>query len=537
MKVTYNIKKNCFILKSGKKFPQRTYQNIKFIENMKQVRTNKITIPHTETNIGILKTLSGFKWSDLAFQHLYIENKEKAEQNIKGLNHDLFAFQKKGVGFFFSNKGRGVCCDEMGLGKTIQSLAWCNQQDKLTLIVCPSSVKYNWEKEIKFWLKDNKKVFVVSGRKPEPIPEKVNYIIINYDILSHRYNELAKLAIEIIILDEFHYIKESSTKRTQAVKKLCKKKKHIIGLSGTPIKSRPVEFFNILHIINPIMFPSFWKFAHKYCGAKHNGFGWDFKGATKTEELNLLLKGTMIRRLKKDVIKDLPDKIRSIVPLEITNKAEYNKAKKDFLTYTLKKKGIEKAKSASKAETLVKKGVLKQLAIQGKMNGIIEWLVDFLDENSDDKIIVFAIHKKTIAELKSHFNKVAVVLDGSTTAKNRIEMVDKFQKDKKIRMFIGNLQSAGTGITLTASSTICFLEVDYLPNEYLQAEDRAHRIGQINCVNIYYFLGIDTIDEEIMIDILNPKMRIFNQIIDGKSQKDTNIFEALMKEKNNENIL
>lgn len=529
MKITYSTNRNCFVLRTDKKFPEKTHNCLRLGEEIDKAKLNRINVPHTNTNTGILKTLSGFEWSDLAFQQIYNVIKEKAELKITGLNHDLFAFQEEGVRFFFSNNGRGVCCDEMGLGKTIQSLAWASQQNKLTLIICPSSVKYNWEKEIHFWLKQNKKVFIMNGRKAEVVPLGTNYIITNYDLLSHRYKEIIEYNPEIIILDEFHYIKDSSTQRTKAVKKICKNKKHIIGLSGTPIKSRPSEFFNMLHLVNPIMFPSFWKYAHKYCAAKHNGFGWDFKGASRMAELNEVLEGIMVRRLKKDVMKDLPDKIRSNVPIEITNRTEYDYCRDNFIAYMEATHGEEKAKSAGKAETLVQKGYLKRLAIDGKMKGIMEWLVDFLDENPDEKIILFATHKKVVAELKAHFNKICVVIDGSTEAKKRTEIVEEFQTNDKIRMFIGNLQSAGIGITLTASSTVCMLEIDYLPNEYLQAEDRAHRIGQKDCVNIYYFLGINTIDEEIMIEILNPKMSVFNQIIDGKSKKDVNMFETLME--------
>jgi SWI/SNF-related matrix-associated actin-dependent regulator 1 of chromatin subfamily A len=528
MKVTYSTNYNYFILRCVKKFPKQTYENLRFIEELTQPRNNKIIIPNTPINAGILQTLSGFRWSGKAIEKLYDTSDTMEEPEISGLNHKLFAFQEEGVKFFLSNKGRGVCCDEMGLGKTVQSLAWCAQQGKRVLVICPASVKYNWEKEIKFWLKKKKKTFILNGRKSEDIPTNVDYMIVNYDIVTHRGNDIIDFNPEVIILDEFHYIKENKTKRTKAIKLICENRDHILGLSGTPIKSRPIEFFNMLQLINPIMFPSWWKYAHKYCDAKHNKFGWDFTGASRVEELNLLLEGIMIRRLKKDVLKDLPNKIRTTVPIELTNKSEYDKAKKDFLTYTLKKHGIEKAKNASKAEGVVKKGVLRRLTIDGKMKGIISWLQDFLNDNINEKIILFTIHKKTISTLLKHFDKISVVIDGDTPTTERAKIVEKFQADKNVKMFIGNMMSAGTGITLTASSTVCFLEIDYIPNEFLQAEDRAHRIGQKDSVNVYYFLGRDSIDEEIMTDILDPKMNVFNQIIDGKKKADT-FFKEMLK--------
>lgn len=529
MKVTYNINEKHFILRCGEKFPKKVFDTLTYIKEINQPKDNKLIIPHTETNTDILKTLSGFNWSDLAFKKLYDIPVVIEEPKIKVLNHDLFAYQEEGVSFLDQNNGRGAICDEMGLGKTVQSLAWCARHTKRTLIVCPASVKYNWEKEINFWLVSNKKVFILNGRKSEEVPDDVDYMIVNYDIVAHRGNDIVDFNPEAIIIDEFHYVKESKTKRTKAVKLLCKGREHIIGLSGTPIKSRPLEFFNMLSLINPIMFPSWWKYAQQYCDAKHNRFGWEFKGASNIEELNLLLIGIMIRRLKKDVLKDLPDKIRSTVPIELSNRAKYDRAKKDFLAYTLQEHGLKKAEKASNAEGVVKKGALRRLAIEGKMKGIIDWLKDFLEDNVDEKIILFTIHKQTIKDLMVHFSDVAVVIEGDTPAKERTKIVEKFQNNKKVKVFIGNMMSAGTGITLTASSTVCFLEIDYIPNEFLQAEDRAHRIGQKDSVNVYYFLGKDSIDEEIMIDILNPKMSVFNRVIDGKSETDSNIFETLME--------
>jgi len=531
MKVTFNRKKNEFILKTKTVFPEFVYNNIAFVKQIKQIRKNKITIPKTENNTEILKTLTGFEWSDLAFNSLYSVVKTNNIKQSNSLNHDLFAFQEEGVAFFFTNKGRGVCCDEMGLGKTIQTLAWCaEQKNKLKIIICPSSVKYNWEKEINYWLKNEKNVFIMNGRKPETIPYGTNYIIINYDILLHRYEEILKVNPNIIVIDEFHYIKKNTTKRTKIVKIICKGRNHIIGLSGTPITSRPLEFFNMLNIINPIMFPSYWQYVQKYCGAKHNGFGWDFSGATNTEELHLLVKDKiMIRRKKKDVLKDLPDKIRTIIPLDITNRKTYNKAKRDFLYYLLtEKKDFEKAESASKAEGLTKMAYLRKLIINGKMKYVLEWLDDFLEDNVDDKIVVFTLHRETLHQIFDKYKDIAVKIEGATSAIDRKKAVEKFQTDKNIRMFIGNIKSAGTGITLTASSSVCHVELDWLPTEHLQATDRCHRIGQKDTVNEYYLIAKDTIEEDIM-ELLSEKMDILNQVIDGKDVKDTNLFRELLE--------
>jgi SWI/SNF-related matrix-associated actin-dependent regulator 1 of chromatin subfamily A len=443
------------------------------------------------------------------------------------LKNPLYPFQFEDALKIDKWKGRGLITSEMGTGKTAVSLAWAQAQNKRVLVICPSTVKYNWEKEIKKWTIKNNNTFIMNGKKPEDLPNNLNYIIINYDIVKDRIEELEKFNPEIIIVDEFHKIKESKTLRTKAVKKICKGKRHIIGLSGTPITSRPIEFFNMLNIVVPMMFNNYWSFAKHYCDAKQNRYGWNTKGSSNEEELNLILTEVMIRRLKKDVLTELPDKTRTLVPMDIDNKGEYNRANRDLLSFLKQRDGEEKANRASRAEELVKKGILKQLAIKGKIKQSVEWIKDFLDENLDQKIIVFAIHKSTVDELYGQFNKVAVKIDGSTPSNKRLDIVEEFQTNPEKRVFIGNIKASGTGITLTASSTVCFVELDYLPTDFLQAEDRPHRIGQKSAVNIYYFVGKNTIDEEIM-KILSAKMEILNKVVDGTDEEKENIFQNLV---------
>ncbi|MDP2365298.1 MAG: SNF2-related protein, partial [Ignavibacteria bacterium] len=258
---------------------------------------------------------------------------------IPGLRKALYLFQKQGVAFMELKKGRVLLADSMGLGKTMQTLAWLQLHKKDALpavVICPCSLKLNWQKEISIWT--NLSSVVWSGRNGKSTENtKAVVHIINYDILAKvtkdeetgRKNvdvrsDILALKVKTVIIDEAHFAKDSRSQRAKAVLALCKTAKHVIALTGTPIVNRPVEIYNSLKAVAPQLFPSFIKFAFRYCAPHNNGFGWNFKGASNTKELHELLTSTvMLRRTKEDVLKELPPKVRSIVPLEINNRKEY----------------------------------------------------------------------------------------------------------------------------------------------------------------------------------------------------------------------
>jgi len=421
----------------------------------------------------------------------------------------------------------------MGLGKTAQALAYLQLHPELrpAIVVCPASLKLNWRKEINMWMDfQNQDVRIINGKvTANTMTLSYGINIINYDILSSWADKLKTIKPAVIILDESHYLKNSKAQRTNAVIKLCKNIKHVIALSGTPIVNRPIEFYNTIKIIEPGLFPSQWKFAHEYCGAKHNGFGWDFNGATNTTKLHELLTSTiMIRRKKEDVLKDLPAKVRSVVPIEIDNLMEYKQAEGDIIAWIRKNEGKEKADKAKQAEVLVQFEKLKQLAINGKIKQCISWIENFLD--SDQKLVVFATHKRIIEVLMNHFGNIAVKLDGSTPNDQRQIVVDQFQNNNNTRLFIGNLQAAGVGITLTAASTTCFIELGWSPGVHAQAEDRVHRIGQkADSVNAYYLIADQTVEETIA-EIIDAKQKVLSKILDGQEvDQDSVLIELINK--------
>ena len=482
----------------------------------------------------------GFTLDDKLIQYLKDMDEKKLHVNqvseieVPGLRKTLYPFQKRGVGFIEAKNGRALVGDEMGLGKTMQALAWMqlHPEKRPVIIVVPASLKLNWEREIMAWMTDWGRIEILQGTKPTPMMlaklKPATIIIINYDILSYWVDELLKLNPKVLITDECHYYKNNKAKRTKAIKKLGKHISHVIALSGTPIVNRPEEMLNAIQLIDPAIMPNRWDYLRKYCGAKYNGYGWDFSGATNTGELHeKLTNSIMIRRKKSDVLPDLPDKVRSFIPLELDNASEYNRAEADFIEFVSNTKGQEAADRASNAATLAEIEGLKQLAVRGKMNQVIDWIKDFLDV--DGKLVVFATHKFVIDRLQDEFMMRCVKVDGSVTGENRQKAVDRFQTDDSVRLFIGNIKAAGVGITLTASSNVAFIELPWTPGDVTQAEDRVHRIGQKDSVNIHYLLANGTIEEKIA-RLIDSKRKVLDAVLDGVETESESLLSELMKE-------
>lgn len=453
--------------------------------------------------------------------------KEIKTIEIPTFKRTLFPYQKDGVAFIESRNGRALLGDEMGLGKTIQALAWLelHPEKRPAIIVCPAHLKINWAREAEAGL-SKPDVEILQGKTPYQV--KKDIVIINYDILSSWVEELQKSNPQVLIFDEGHYIKSNKAQRTKAVKKLAKKIPHVIALSGTPIVNRPIESWNILQVINKTVFPNYMEFARTYCDAKHNGFGWDFSGASNKEKLHQILTDTvMIRRKKADVLPELPDKLFSFIPMEMDNEKEYFKAEMNFIRFLKDTKGEEAAQKAGQAEHLVKIEALKQLAVKGKMKQAIQWIRDFLETNGN-KLVVFAVHKVVVDALMEEFKDITVKVDGSLSGTQRDESVQAFQNNPDVKLFVGNIQAAGTGLTLTAASAVAFLELPWTPGELIQAEDRCHRIGQKDTVNIYYLLADNTIEAEIA-TLLDEKKKVLEAILDGKEVEETQLLTELIK--------
>ena len=458
-----------------------------------------------------------------------------AEIEVPGLALELYPFQKAGVAYAIKNE-RVFIADEMGLGKTVQAIATIQKLNAYpAIIVCPASLKFNWEKEWNTWLPE-KEVAVWNG-KGDP----AEVVIINYDMLPKRLEDLSSINAQAIVFDESHYIKNKKAKRTVASKILAKKIKYRLLLTGTPIVNRPIELVSQLDIMGRLNeFGGFWKFAERYCNAHYTRFGLDLSGAMNLDELNERLRGNcLIRREKKEVMKELPDKRKVTMPIEIDNRKEYSQAEEDLIEWVgnnaLKDKAflesiahlpweererrmgewqMDAEKRAERAEYLVRIEALKQLTAKGKMKQAKEWISDFIE--SGEKLVVFATHKEIVNEVANEFKCHKIM--GETPAIERQKIVEDFQNNPDTKLIVLNIKAGGVGITLTASSNVLFLEYPWTPADLEQAIDRTHRIGQKDSVTAWFLVGKDTIDEEIL-DMLGVKQSIVSKTVSGEKRE------------------
>ncbi len=443
-----------------------------------------------------------------------------------------FKYQRKGVRKIDHFDGRALLADEMGLGKTFQGLLWAYRNRSKTfpiLVVCPAALKWNWQREAALHV--NLRSEILEGRSP-PRRQRMTtspIVIINYDILGPWMKWLSRLDPQLVILDECQYIMNRGAKRTKFVTRLCKSAPYTIGMSGTPLTNRPAELYSILNILRPDVFPSFFAFGWKYCNPEKRPWGWEYKGAVNLKHLHRKANRTcMIRRRKVDVLDQLPPKQRHVVTLELESRKEYHQVETDFIGW-LRKTSKVKAKKARRAERLVQMGYLKRLAGVEKLKSVMDWVDTFL-ESTDQKLILFGIHKKVIRRLVERYKGLCVRVDGSVTGKKRQLAVDKFQRNKRTRLFISNLKAGGVGTTLTASSTVAFVEMGWTPGEHLQGEDRVHRIGQTRGSSMYYLIARNTI-EELLCRVIQEKQKVLEATLDGEgSGEDLDIFDRLEQE-------
>ena len=444
-----------------------------------------------------------------------------------------YTYQLKGVRKVHQFKGRALIGDSMGMGKSLQSLLYLHRhQLKPAVIVCPASLKWNWEHEalIHFGMRTQ----ILEGTKPIKMPLLANkLLIINYDILYAWLEELRNLNPQLVIIDESgSHIGDRRTRKTKSVQALCKGTPHVLALSGTPLTNRPVELWPPLNILRPDLFPSFYAFAMRFGGPRRTPFGWDFRGASHVEELHQKLTHTcLIRRLKEDVLEELPEKQRHVVLLDIDRRSEYEHATDDFLDWLAKTSPAKVAK-ASKAEKIAKLSYLKQLAAKLKLKAVIEWIDNFL-EGTSEKLIIFAIHKKIIKRLFARYSRISVVVDGSVRGKQRQLAVRQFLSNKSTRLFIGNIKAAGMGWSAKGVSTDATIEFPWAPGTRIQAGRRTHGLGRGEAgkkSTSFYLVAKGTLEEKL-IKILQDKQKVLNAVLDGNGKGDQlDIFDQLTQE-------
>lgn len=440
---------------------------------------------------------------------------------------NLYPHQKDGIDFLIKTK-KAILGDDMGLGKTRQAIiASGTVSKKDILVICPASLKLNWKREIQSVYTEDK-VFIYGSDDKQELD--TTWYIINYDILGKKMLELELKQFETVILDESHYIKGNSQRATNAIK-ICKQAKNVYLLSGTVVQNRPIELFNQLKAIDhPLTHSgSSWiSFGYRYCAGFKMAYGsgpmfYDFRGASNLGELWQKVKPYYLRRRKKDVL-DLPEKTKSTITVGISKewRAKYETAFDDYIKWLQDNPEILEEKNLANifmVQHLVELSKVKAVASMAKVDTVVEYAKNILE--TGEKVVIFTTYQATLEAIKSELGRAykKVEITGSTKLNKRQEAVDQFQNDPKTKVFIGNIEASGVGITLTASTNVIFADLDWNPANHDQAEDRCHRIGQTGTVNVYYFVAEDTVDEDIM-DMLEKKREVVQAILEGK-QMDT----------------
>lgn len=459
-----------------------------------------------------------------------------------------YQYQLEGVQYAIDNK-RCIFGDQPGLGKTLTAICTvvkAHRESAIygesfpTLVICPASLKVNWQREFKKFAGMNAIILDDSNRQSwqsfyeckktdgSPLCE---VFITNYESLkkffvkkvsdsnkltmkSIAFDERVKL-FKSVIIDESHKCKSSKTQQGKFVEGICKGKRFVLALTGTPVVNNNTDLIQQLKILSRLEdFGGYARFVEKYCDGP--------KQASNVKELNWRLWNCcFFRREKSKVLAQLPDKTRQYLQVDISNMKEYQNAEADIVNYLKQYKNATEAQvlRSMNGAVMVKMGILKQISARGKIKAMSEFIHDVID--GGEKLIVFAYLKDVVSELKKAFPK-AVTVTGSDNSSQKQFAVDSFQTNPDCKLIILNYKSGGTGLTLTASSRVAFIEFPWTFSDCEQAEDRAHRNGQKNSVNCYYFLGKDTIDK-YMYDVIQTKKNIANGVTGTDDQVEENI--------------
>lgn len=488
-----------------------------------------------------------------------------------------FPYQRAGVEYILPRPSV-LLADEMGLGKTGQALIVMNMRDPVeALILCPSILKYNWLKEARKWMIGHITAYIYESKKIRYYKAQLTnhnkqtvLHIINYDILEKFYDRLINHTnFNLFVSDESHYIKNADAKRTKIAQDLARKARWKIFITGTPIYNKPKDLYVVLNLIDPNMFSSFSQFAQKYCGAKKVKIGkgrsvTKFEGATNVDELNTILRANyMVRRMKKDVLKDLPEKIKDVIVLNegdldgIVQKEqkalENSKAAEEKLQreaeqlrelakdnaqyealYKDKIKSLREAKFKHFSEI---SRIRKELAIK-KVPYVADFVRETLENDNDPqgKIVVFGHHTEvieTLYEKLKDFNPVKIT--GKTSDAERQRAIASFKEKNDTRLFIGSMGAAGTGVDGLQNNCniVVFAELDWTPSLVDQAESRLQRIGQKNTVWVYHIVADGSIDSRI-VKLMIEKEAVAKEILDYRPEQ---IYDKLINDTRLANVI
>lgn len=436
------------------------------------------------------------------------------------LEHQKIAIEK-----LLENK-KYILADDMGLGKTTSTIiASLETRAKKILIICPATLKINWQREYELYSK--KSSYVCEGKN---YSTEAEIVIMNYDIIKNFHDTknrkdsiILQSKFDLVIIDEAHYIQNVQAQRTKLINDLVKDVERLWLLTGTPMTSRPINYFNLLSLVDSPVAKNWMAYVIRYCSGYQFKVGirkvWNVMGASNLEELRDRTSTTVLRRLKEDVL-DLPEKIITPVYLRLRSKM-YEEVMGDY--YNWYDKNPDESKNLSIQFTKLTE--VRQVIANEKTQHTIELAENIIEQGK--KVIIFCNFTKSLETICEHFGKSAVRLDGSMSKTQRQDSVDRFQEDEKVKVFVGNIKAAGVGITLTAAEAVIMNDLSFLPSDHSQSEDRAYRYGQKNNVLVYYPIFDNTI-EGIIYDILNAKKRIIGTVM-GDIQDETNVVEEILK--------
>jgi SWI/SNF-related matrix-associated actin-dependent regulator 1 of chromatin subfamily A len=437
------------------------------------------------------------------------------------LGGDLAPFQWAGVRYALDAR-RAFIADEQGLGKTVEALAALESDGAYpAVVVCPASMKLGWQREAEKWL-PHRSVAVVHGRGAVPPSGEVT--ILNYEIVAAHREALARRHPRALIIDESHYCKNPRAKRTQAVRSLANSVAPDglrLALTGTPVLNHADELIAQLRVLG--------RLEDFGSGAR---FSAQFRGQLSEERLHWhLRRRCFVRRLKSEVLPQLPAKRQVVVPVALTNVAEYRLAEKDVIQW-LRSQPLDLSElnariaATLRAERLAQLGTLQRLAARGKLAAALAWIDDFLA--SGEALVVFARHVEVQRAVLARFPD-ALHLLGADSLSEREAAIATFQKPDGPSLIVGGTRVAAQGITLTRASNVAFLELEWTPAMHDQAEDRCHRIGQRDAVTAWYLLAAETIDET-MARLIQSKRAIVSAVTDGRDLHGDGLVEAVVRE-------
>ena len=536
-----------YVIKYEKENPKVARKWVKVVSNFAEKLREDRLLPKMPEEIWVEKLLCA---SDKAFHiwgkileaeklHAFWVPKAAIIQEEKKLNREIdytpydkrppLEHQKEAIEKLLANE-RFILADDMGLGKTTAAvIASLESQAKKILIVCPASLKINWEREIKNYT--DRKILIIEGRK---WGSTFDYYIINYDILknfhttdksedSEAYQLIAKEKFDLVIVDEAHYISNTTSQRTRLLNDILDNIPRVWLLTGTPMTSRPINFFNLLSIVNSPLALNWQVYVRRYCAGYQFRVGqrkvWNTSGASNLDELRERTKNIVLRRLKIDIL-DLPEKIIAPIYLELKN-TYYDDELEEFMRISK-----ENQKKESISVTLNRLMRIRQLIAVEKVNYTCELIDKFIEQ--DKKVIVFTNFTMSLDLIHEKYKKNSVTLDGRMSKEKRQESVDKFQTNDKIKVFISNIKAGGVGITLTAAEAVIMNDLSFVPADHSQAEDRAYRYGQKNSVLVYYPVFENTVEMQIF-NILQKKKDIIDQVMGDGEYSDTFASELLTK--------